>query len=165
MHPARKIDRILALANPGSVLDVGCGTGQSLMHFKGRGLDVLGVEASKIAISNSACPGLIRRHDLRKPLHLHRSFDLVWCFEVAEHIHPKFVDVFLGSLVRHSAVVVMSAASPGQGGEGHLNEQPQCYWENKFANLDYFLHPQWTIALREVDEFYSQNMMVFTQSI
>ena len=77
-------------------------------------------------------------------LDLRKSFDLVWCFEVAEHIHPKFVDIFVNNLTRHSKVVALSAAPPGQGGEGHFNEQPKSYWEKKFADRGYALHAAWT---------------------
>ena len=59
-------------------------------------------------------------------------FNLVWCFGVAEHIHSKFVDVFVGNLVRYSKVVALSAAAPGQGGAGHFNGQPQSSWEEPY---------------------------------
>jgi len=163
MHPAKKISCILELVGPRSILDVGCGTGQALMDFSQRGLDALGVEGSRRAIARAPCPELIRRHDLRHPLHLQRCFDLVWCFEVAEHIHPRYVDVFVRNLVRHSPVIAMSAAPPGQGGEGHFNEQPQDYWESRFSDQGYALDEKWTAVMQEVDEFYSRNMMVFRQ--
>lgn len=162
LHPVRKVDRIVELVNPKSVLDVGCGTGKTTVYLNQRGLDTVGVEASSVAIQNSDRPDLIHQHDLRVALDLKRSFDLVWCFEVAEHIHPKFVDVFVDSLVRHSNVIALSAARPGQGGEGHFNERPQSYWEEKFAARGYQLHLEWTAAMQETEEFYSENMMVFS---
>jgi SAM-dependent methyltransferase len=161
LHPARKVDRILELATPQSVLDAGCGTGRTVVYLRDRGIEVLGVEFSRVAIKHSPRPDLIVRHDLRKPVNLGRTFDLVWCFEVAEHIHPKFVDIFVDTLVRHGRLIVLSAAHPGQGGEGHFNEQPQSYWEKRFEDRNYQLHKEWTAAMRAVDEFYSGNMMVF----
>jgi SAM-dependent methyltransferase len=163
LYPNQKIDRILSLVQPKSVLDVGCGTGRTLLEIERRGIAVIGVEASSAAIRASDCPNLIVRHDLRQPLDLNRRFDLVWCFEVAEHIHPNYVETFLDSLVRHSDTVAMSAAPPGQGGEGHFNEQPPSYWIAKLASRGYRLHERWTDELRAVNEFYSDNMMVFTR--
>jgi SAM-dependent methyltransferase len=160
--PVQKVDRIVSLVKPRTILDVGCGTGRTTAYLHQRGFETLGVEASVIAIRSSERPDLIRKHDLRFSLDLKRFFDLVWCFEVAEHIHPRFVSTFVDSLVRHSPVVALSAAPPGQGGEGHFNEQPQSYWEIKFADRGYRLHAEWTAALQQVDEFYSENMMVFT---
>ena len=162
LHPVRKVNRIVDLVKPRTILDVGCGTGRTTVYLQKRGFETLGVEASRIAIRSSERPDLIRQHDLRFALDLRQGFDLVWCFEVAEHIHPKFVNTFVDSLVRHSKVIAISAAPPGQGGEGHFNEQPQCYWEAKFADRGYALHAEWTAAMQNVDEFYSENMMVFT---
>jgi SAM-dependent methyltransferase len=162
LHPVRKVDRIIELVNPGSILDIGCGTGRTTAYLHRRGFNVVGVEASGVAIRNSEMPDRIHQHDLRIPLDLRKRFDMVWCFEVAEHIHPKFVDIFVDSLVRHSNTVALSAAPPGQGGEGHFNEQPQSYWEKKFADRGYELHPEWTAAMQRIEEFYSENMMVFT---
>lgn len=159
--PVQKLDRIVSLAQPRTILDVGCGTGKTTAYLHKLGFKVLGVEASGIAIKSSDTPELIYQHDLRLPLDLNQFFDLVWCFEVAEHIHPKFVDTFIDNLVRHSKLVTMSAAPPGQGGEGHFNEQPQGYWAQKFSERGYALHAEWTRALQQIDEFYSENMMVF----
>jgi SAM-dependent methyltransferase len=164
LSPNRKIDCILSLVRPKSVLDVGCGTGKTLRIMRCRGIVVAGVEASSAAVRASECSDLIVQHDLRWPLDLDRRFDLVWCFEVAEHIHPDYVETFVDVLVRHSDTVAMSAAPPGQGGEGHFNEQPPSYWIAKLASRGYELHEEWTNEIRAVDEFYSGNMMVFTRS-
>ena len=160
--PVQKLDRIVSLAQPETILDVGCGTGRTTAYLHKLGFHVLGVEASRIAIRSSDRPDLIYNHDLRLPLDLNQLFDLVWCFEVAEHIHPKFVETFVDNLTRHSKLVAISAAPPGQGGEGHFNEQPQTYWAQKFADRGYGLHIEWTTALQQIDEFYSKNMMVFS---
>lgn len=161
LHPSRKVAKIIELVRPRTVVDVGCGTGLTLCQFLEMGVAPVGIEASRAAIRASRHPELIRRHDLRRALDLGRRFELVWCFEVAEHIHPRYVDIFVGSLCRHSDTVTLSAAPPGQGGEGHFNEQPQSYWELQFEKQGYRLHPEWTEQMKAVDEFYSENMMVF----
>jgi cyclopropane fatty-acyl-phospholipid synthase-like methyltransferase len=162
LNPIQKVDLIVHLVNPKTILDVGCGTGKTTVYLHKRGFEVLGIEASHLAIRHSERPDLIRQHDLRQALDLKRYFDLIWCFEVAEHIHPKYVDTFLDSLVHHSGVIALSAAPPGQGGEGHFNEQPKSYWVEKFAERGYELHDEWTEAMCNTKEFYSENMMVFT---
>jgi 2-polyprenyl-3-methyl-5-hydroxy-6-metoxy-1,4-benzoquinol methylase len=162
LHPSRKVDLIVELVHPRSVVDVGCGTGASLRQFSEMGIAAIGVEASRAAIRASGCQPLITRHDLRHPLDLERRFDLAWCFEVAEHIDPRHVGTFVDTLCRHADVVTLSAAPPGQGGEGHFNEQPQSYWRALFDERGFVLHEEWTSAMQSVDEFYSNNMMVFT---
>jgi SAM-dependent methyltransferase len=162
LHPSRKAARIIELVHPRSVIDVGCGTGATLRQFRETGIDAMGIEASRAAIRASKDRTFIVRHDLRRPLDLKRRFDLAWCFEVAEHIHPRHVDVFVDSLCRLSDIVTLSAAPPGQGGEGHFNEQPQSYWVALFGHRGYALHGDWTLQMKSVAEFYSENMMVFS---
>ncbi len=161
--PVLKLEKILELVRPKSVLDAGCGVGKTTVYLAQRGLDVLGLEASKVAIRASERPDLIRRHDLKVPLDLKKKFDLVWCFEVAEHIHPAFTNTFVDTLTRHAGVVALSAAPPGQGGEGHFNEQPQNYWVKKFSERGFGLQGEWTTTIQRIDEFYSKNMMVFVR--
>ena len=161
LHPSRKVAKIIELVRPGTVVDIGCGTGLTLRQFLDMGIAAVGVEASRAAIRASRHPDLIKRHDLRRELDLGRRFELVWCFEVAEHIHPRYVDIFVDNLCRHSDTITLSAAPPGQGGEGHFNEQPQSYWVLQFEKRGYRLHAEWTAQMKAVNEFYSENMMVF----
>lgn len=146
---------------PLTVLDVGCGTGQTLGWFLERGCEAIGIEASDLAIKKSGMRSRIRRLDLRKPVDLQREFDLVWSFEVAEHLPEDAADNFVATLIRHSNCVVMSAAPPGQGGEGHLNEQPSQYWINKFEARGWSYEDELTTILRETNDMFAQNMMVF----
>jgi SAM-dependent methyltransferase len=158
-------EKVLSLTmhsfQPKSVLDLGCGTGVALEWFRAQGVEVVGVEASKLAASHALHPELIIIHDLRTPLKLNRTFDLVWSFEVVEHIAPEFVESLVDSFVRHGDLIVMSAAQPGQGGEGHFNEQPTEYWVEKFDKRGFHFDQVGSQKLRDTKEFCSQNMMIF----
>ena len=161
LFPVKVIDEILKEFRPNSVLDVGCGTGVSLQYFFDKGLDALGVENSMLAIRKSAVREKIVRHNLKKRLDLKRKFDLVWSFEVIEHIHPKFESIYLDTLIRHSDRVIISAARPGQGGHGHFNEQFPEYWISKFLYLQFHLNHEMTDRLRNITENHSDNLLVF----
>src|SRR5262249_11027900 len=54
LTPILKVEKIVQLVRPQSVLDVGCGTGQTLMQLHQLGIDVLGIEASRLAVRR--CP-------------------------------------------------------------------------------------------------------------
>jgi SAM-dependent methyltransferase len=163
LDPEKKIACLINLTKPKSVLDIGCGTGEAVKNFRSHGIEAFGVEGSGSAIQRSSCREFIHQHDLRKPLRLGRTFDLVWCFEVAEHIHHLYVDIFVDSLVAHAPIIALSAAPPGQGGEGHFNEQPQSYWISKFLDRGFVLQREWTQTLQSIEEFYSPNMMIFVR--
>ncbi len=157
----QKLQKILDLFSPRSVLDLGCGTGQSLDFFLAHGVDAVGIEASALAISRARHPERIQQFNLNEELDLHRKFDLVWCFEVAEHIHPKYARNLVRSMCNHSERIVLSAAPPGQGGEGHLNEQPPSYWIRLFDANGYAFDEANSAALQRLEEQHSQNMLTF----
>lgn len=159
--PARTLDLVLQLFQPRSVLDVGCGTGQSLGYYLRYGIDAWGVEGSKAALFHSKYRSRIIRHDLRESFSMNRMFDLVWSYEVAEHINADFVDVFVDTLMSHAPIVVMSAAPPGQGGNGHVNEQPKSYWISLAAKRGFDFDEDASRLLGATGEPYSENCMVF----
>jgi hypothetical protein len=76
-------------------------------------------------------------HDLAAPFNLGRGFDLCQSLEVAEHLPPARAKTFVADLAAQAPVVLSSAATPGQGGENHLNEQPGSYWQSHFLDHDY----------------------------
>lgn len=165
LFPVKIIDQIISKFHPQSILDVGCGTGVSLQYFLQKNIDAIGVENSRLAIRKSAVGEKIIRHNLKKELNLKKKFDLVWCFEVIEHIHPRFEAIFLNTLVLHSDRVIISAARPGQGGHGHFNEQLPEYWVKRFSDLRFQLNFEMTECLRNINETHSENILVFEKEV
>lgn len=161
LFPKGLLDQTIEIFSPRSVLDLGCGTGRSLEYFHDRGIEVFGVEGSELAISKSAHPELMKQVDLNHEVNLGRKFDLVWSYEVVEHIHPEYVHNLLRTFSNHADHVVLSAARPGQGGQGHFNEQPPEYWIEKFAEYGYVCDQEATARLRAVPEEFSANMLAF----
>ena len=76
-------------------------------------------------------------HDLTKPIHLERRFDLVLCLEVADHLPADSAPTLMDSLVSLGPVILFSAAIPYQGGTHHLNEQWPLYWARYFDARGY----------------------------
>ncbi len=167
---AKRIAPILIeIANPRSVLDVGCGAGAWLREWAALGLkDWAGVDGDYVDIDALLIPSeRFHRHDLSQPFALGRTFDLVCSFEVAEHIVAARADSFIDSLVAHGDVVAFSAATPGQGGEFHVNEQPYDYWRAKFAARGYqcFDAVRPLIAGdREIEPWYRYNILLFANA-
>ena len=123
-----------------SVIDFGCGNGYYLYGAFARGALVKGYEYS-YEQCKSYINELIRDRvsfaDLSLPIATDKKYDMAMSFEVAEHLPENKADTFICNLVSASDFIIFSAASVGQGGTDHINEQPQSYWISKFNQKGY----------------------------
>jgi|GEM_PF-1003440 len=164
LFPKEELELTIELFQPKTLLDVGCGTGMSMDYFRKHGVNVFGIEGSQLARSKARRPDLIQIGDLHTQIDLNRQFDVVWCFEVAEHIHPDFAETLTGTIGRHGNVVVLSAAQPGQGGCGHLNEQPPEYWIDQFLRIGFHLDEVTTSKFHSLEDQFAPNILVFRRN-
>jgi SAM-dependent methyltransferase len=141
---------------PASVVDAGCGEGWFSREFEARGARTVGVDGSWV-------DGATHVDFTAPPYPDLGRFDLALCLEVAEHIEAARAIDLVGWLVQLAPVVVFSAAIPGQGGQGHVNEQPPEWWRDLFHAAGRSI----TGALRwqvwddvRIDPWYRQNLLV-----
>lgn len=163
---AHVVPLIMDLLRPGSVLDLGCGTGSWLNAFGVEGVrDLLGLDFGEGTETALDIPrSAFRQVDLAAPLDLQRRFDMALSLEVAEHLPESAAATFVGNLTRHAPLVVFSAAIPGQRGRAHVNCQYPSYWAALFAKQGFvcrdLLRPRiWNAE--GVELWYRQNMLVF----
>ena len=150
-----------------SVVDIGCGVGawlkaaQALGAGDVRGFDGPWVDNSQLLIP----PGSFTRIDFESAQWPDfGKADLAMSLEVAEHLSPEKGKKLVESLCACAPVVLFSAATPCQGGEGHQNEQWQSYWANLFRAQGYLP----SLAVRRtiwdndsVNFWYRQNAVVY----
>lgn len=114
-----------------SILDVGAGSGAFAAEFNRRGVAAVAVEHSptgrKLAIKQGVDA---RPFDLMAtpPAVLNQPFDAAYCFEVAEHLPPPLAEKLVAFTAQAAPTIIWTAAHPGQGGTGHINEQPREHW-------------------------------------
>ncbi len=162
----RVVPRLIELFAPRSVVDVGCGLGTWLATFQDRGVErVLGIDQS-LPRDFVLEPQNFQAADLTRELRTESTFDLAVSVEVAEHLPSFAADTFVGSLCRLAPTIVFSAAIPGQGGDGHINEQWPAYWWEKFAAQGYVGSDslRWEFWNdNDINWWYRQNLMVFSR--
>jgi SAM-dependent methyltransferase len=133
-------------------VDVGCGSGAYAAEAIRRGHPTVGLERSAAGRLLAKRQGVdSRRFDFRdaSPMLDDAPFELAYSFEVAEHLPAELGQSLVDVLCSIAPTVVFSAALPGQGGVGHINEQPPEYWHAKFAASNFHHDPSTTHALRD----------------
>lgn len=164
------LDALLqVIPRPASVIDIGCGIGSWLVSFREAGIiDITGVDGHWVEEYELAIPReKMRFADLSQPIALGRKFDLAISMEVAEHIPASSAGVYVDTLVGASDMVLFSAAIPGQGGKGHVNEQWLEYWDALFCARDFagfdVIRPRiWND--HRISVWYRQNTVLFVRS-
>lgn len=160
------LPKVNAELQPRSILDIGCGAGAWLSVHRELGVqDVVGIDGDYVDRSVLMFDeSHFRPNDISKGFDLGRTFDLVQCLEVGEHVPKSCSSVLVDNLVRHGKRILFSAAVPGQGGENHINEQGYGYWRDLFAKHDYvlfdFVRPLISGEDR-VEPWYRYNILLF----
>ena len=167
---------IVEQLSPESVLDVGCGTGALLAELADQGVAITrGLEHSEAGIELCRQRGVaVTPFDLeaREITSVDETYDVVASMEVAEHLPAKVADRYVDLLVgrvRPGGWLVFTAATPGQGGLDHVNEQPHEYWIEKLTRSGLYYDEARSMAWRSdwigrVAPWYSANLMLFQRA-
>lgn len=160
---------------PATMVDFGSGDGWWSHTFKQAGAEhCYAVELDGIAKEHTPEDVYFMQHDLREPVDVLRTFELVMCIEVAEHIPKNQAhNALLATLAKSTGnLMIFSAAQPGQPGTGHVNLQPQAYWIEAMEKWPYIkLSNERTAATRKAFEnivpkgleFLPRNLLVFAK--
>jgi hypothetical protein len=144
-----------------SVIDIGCGLGEwALGNPNYIGVD-FGVPKKRllIPVENYRDIDLSSRMP-NVPDGL--KYDLALCLEVAEHLPEEKANWLIDTLCNLSDLVLFSAAIPNQGGTGHINEQWQTYWAEKFYANGFGAEICYPVKDNpNVDAWYRQNMILY----
>lgn len=155
------------IVSASSVVDVGGGEGWWGAEFASLGARTVSIDEGA---ATELAPGVEHvSHDLRRglPDGIGR-FDLALCLEVAEHLEPRAGERLVAALRSLSSVVLFSAAIPGQGGQGHLNEQWPGYWVDRFEQCGFSCSAalRWRFWSDErVASWYRQNLLFCTTDV
>ena len=152
-----------------SVFDIGCGGGIYIKELKKMGKDVSGCDLSLAGVESSRRELPVFRADVTKPIRFDKKYDLVICFEVGEHINKKYSRQLVKNCVGGADTVLFTAAPKGQGGIGHINEQPYDFWIGLFAEEGFKYKAKLSEKIKaemkkeDVVPWISENFMCFSK--
>jgi SAM-dependent methyltransferase len=151
--------------------DVGAGSGGMAAHGRRLGLDVVACEYSPFGRLFARAQGVRSvPFDVGtdSPRMLGAEVDVAYCIEVAEHMPADLGERLVAFLVGAAPLLMFTAAHPGQGGQGHINEQSREYWIDRFEKRGMTYLPDQTDRLQEAlseqlrhGRWISENAMVF----
>lgn len=144
-------------------VDVGCGEGVWTAEFERHGVEMVGLDGEYIQLERFQGEKFIPADLSTRLPDLGRSFDLAISLEVAEHLPVGRAASFVQELCGLADVVMFSAAVPGQGGVGHVNEQWQSSWARLFELQGYMVTGElrWLIWDNDqVENWYRQNLLI-----
>jgi SAM-dependent methyltransferase len=165
---ARTFEKVFPEA--GRFVDAGAGSGAYAAELRRRGHMVVAYEYARLGRFIARLQGVhARPFDLAQPVVVEPTeFDLAYSFEVAEHLPPELGDRLVAFLAASAPTVVFTAAPPGQGGTGHINEQERPYWVVRFRNHGMVerqeLRDRVAAGFRDIrSSWLATNVMVFTR--
>lgn len=152
-------DGIIRQLNPRTVLDVGCAKGFLVECLRERGVEAYGLDFSDYAISQV-------RDDIRRYCWvgsaadpLTRSYDLIFCNEVCEHLSEADANEAIRQMTSHAEAVLFSSTPGHFDDPTHVNVRPIIDWLRLFARSSFapdetfdvgFLAP-WAMLLRRAN--------------
>ena len=138
VHIGRVADGIVAELAPRTFLDAGCGIGLLVEKLRERGVEAWGIEISDYALAQM--PEHLRQHcwlaSVTEPLP--RSYDVIACIEVLEHLPAEAGTAAIANLAAHTDSILFSSSPEDFREPTHLNVQPTDYWVELFARHGFF---------------------------
>lgn len=129
------------------MLDIGCGPGGNVEYARFGGIDAFGIDGDQSTLPNKP---YFQKVDYRYATSSFEGpFDLGWSIEFAEHIGESYIENFFNDFAKCKRII-FTAAPPGWGGVGHVNEQPESYWVEKFDKFGFVYDSELTKTIRKV---------------
>lgn len=150
---ARSIASIIPKGS--SISDLGAGGGWYTDYFNKNGFKSYAYDASPVR------PAHVKYIDLTKDIHIDQR-DWTVSLEVGEHLPKQFESTYLNNVAR-SNNVILSWAIPGQGGNNHVNLQPNNYIISQMEQKGYQYDRESSNKLRKDSTFswFKKTLMVF----
>lgn len=156
------LEKLLKNNNVKTLVDFGCGNCEYIRKFKNFGYECEGYDGNPY--TNEISNGLGKVQNLAINFDLEKTFDCVLSLETGEHIPKEYEEIFIENITKHCKnILILSWAIPGQGGEGHFNEQKNEYIIKKLKEYNFIYKKDESDILRKYSSinWFKKTIMVF----
>jgi len=130
-----------------TLLDIGCGPGGNVEYCRSLAIEAYGIDGDDTTLPSKSY--FVHADYRRGPSSFCGPFDIGWSVEFAEHIPEEYTPNFFADF-KKCRTVIFTAAPPGWGGVGHVNEQHEQYWIGKFTDNGFAFDPLLTHVVRHI---------------
>lgn len=131
-------ERLVAMFEPATALDVGCAKGLLVQALVLKGVDAVGTDIADYAIENSH-PDVRRRLSVRSATEaIEGRYDLVSCIEVLEHMSPQEAQQAIDSMCAATDRILFSSTPADFAETTHVNVRPTAQWAAWFAERGFY---------------------------
>jgi len=134
-------------------LDVGCGPGGQILEARKLGFAAYGVDGDPTFIGSYNVAihdyniGPFGKAEAEAVFGL-GTFDIGWSVEFLEHVYTEFIPNYMETY-KLCKYLIITHATPGQGGQHHVNEQLFEYWNYHFNQHGFEHSLELTAMIRE----------------
>ncbi len=129
----RIAQKIVDRLGPCSVLDAGCAIGFLVGALRERGVEAEGIDVSEYAIGQAPAKLGPYCRVASVTAELPRSYDLIVCIEVLEHLPPRHAERAIRNFAAHADAVLFSSTPTDDREPTHVNVRPVERWVELFA--------------------------------
>lgn len=158
-HMRMLADRVIALAAPRRVLDVGCARGLWVQALRERDVEAFGVDISEHAIesADATVRPYLKVQEATKPFD--GRYDLVICSEVLEHMAPADAQLAIDNMCAAADRILFSSSPADFDEPTHVNTKPTPTWVSWFAergfyrrtDVDVTFHNPWSVYFERAE--------------
>jgi len=130
-----RVEKIISMTHPTSVLDVGCAYGWIVRRLLDKGIYAVGTDISEWCekMAGNIIPDNFVRHDMREALPFRdKEFDVLYCEGVLEHIEEEHIFPIMKEFERVSSrrIIQVSFADHKdvEDSEGHVCLHDNGWW-------------------------------------
>ena len=148
-----RVEKIISMANPNSVLDVGCAYGFIVKRLLDKGIYAVGMDISGWCetMSKDIIPLNYVRHDMRITPYPFREqeFDLLYCEGVLEHIEEEYIPRIMNEFARVSKLRIIQVSFDDhkdvEKEEGHILLRDNGWWMSQVPLKTYVAYHEVSI--------------------